>query len=140
MVCLPHRDASNEAAAVCLDYVDGPYNPDTGGHLVFHEARRIIKLRRGGAILFPSAIITHENIDIAPTESRFSITAYLAGALSRYLAAGGRTLGEWKVVDAKAAANHEAAGSFRWETGCAKFKSTKQLTQYWEQRACAIAG
>lgn len=45
VVCKPHRDASNEGAAVCLDYIDGDNNIDQGGHLILHEARRIVKLR-----------------------------------------------------------------------------------------------
>ncbi|KIO19114.1 hypothetical protein M407DRAFT_37201, partial [Tulasnella calospora MUT 4182] len=127
VVCDSHRDASNEAAGICLDYVDGPYDPSTGGHLVFHEARRIVKLRKGGIILFPSAIITHENIDIGADEARFSITGYFPGGIRRYLEAGGRTIAEWKADKPDQVDAHESGGSSRWEVGCARFKTASAL-------------
>lgn len=135
VVCDSHRDASNEAAGICLDYVDGPFNADEGGHLVFHEARRIVKLRKGGVILFPSAIVTHENIDIGPTESRFSITGYVPGGVRRYLEAGGRTLKDWVACDPKAASAHEASGSSRWLLGCARFKTAAELIHFWQAQS-----
>ncbi|KIO20517.1 hypothetical protein M407DRAFT_220514 [Tulasnella calospora MUT 4182] len=137
VVCLPHRDSGNRAAGICADYVDGEYDDDMGGHLVFHEARRIIKLRKGGVALFPSAIVTHENIDIGPDERRFSITGYFPGGIDRFLAAGGRTLTEWKRLDPAAAALHEsqAEGASRWESGCAQFKTPAELVQFWQARA-----
>ncbi|KAG9043129.1 hypothetical protein FS837_009970 [Tulasnella sp. UAMH 9824] len=135
VVCDSHRDASNEAAGICLDYVDGPFNTDEGGHLVFHEARRIVKLRKGGVILFPSAIVTHDNIDIGPTESRFSITGYVPGGVRRYLEAGGRTLKEWVACDPEAASVHDAGGSSRWLLGCARFKTAAELIRFWQAQS-----
>lgn len=134
VVCDPHRDAGDEAAGVSLNYVDGPFDPDLGGHLIFHEARRIVKLRKGGAILFPSAIVTHENIDVGPEESRFSLTGYFPGGLRRYLEAGGRTMTEWEVADAGGAAAHQALGPTRWELGCARFKTVAELIQIWQEQ------
>lgn len=135
MVCGPHRDASNAAAAVCLDYVDGNFDINKGGHLILHEARRIVKLRLGGIAVFPSAVVSHENIPIGPGETRFSITGYLAGGLRRYLAAGGKTLTEWMHADPVAATLHAEGGESRWAAGCARFKTPAELVGYWQAKA-----
>ncbi|KAG9014681.1 hypothetical protein FRB90_005209 [Tulasnella sp. 427] len=137
--CKPHRDASNEGAAVCLDYIDGTFDINKGGHLVLHEARRIVKLRLGGIIIFPSAVITHENIPIGLDETRFSLTGYLAGGIRRYLAAGGQTLGEWRLRDPVGAAAHDEGGEDRWITGCARFKSPAELVRYWTARSTELS-
>lgn len=138
VVCKPHRDASNDAAGICLDYVDGDYDVHQGGHLILHEARRIVKLRLGGIILFPSAIITHENLPLRPDETRFSITGYIAGGLRRYLAAGGKTLTEWRRADPLAAATHDQQGQGRWISGCARFKTPTELVEYWKSRSAGM--
>lgn len=135
VICRAHRDIANVGPAVCLDYVDGPFDRNAGGHLVFHEAFRIVKLRPGGIILFPSAVITHETIPIALHEARFSITAYLAGMLQCYLDAGGRTLKEWERDDPEGAAGHKEQGSARWEEGCDKFMTAAGLIAFWEGRS-----
>lgn len=135
MICRAHRDVGNVAPAICLDYVDGPFDRDAGGHIVLHEALRIVKLRPGGIILFPSAAVTHETIPIALDEVRFSITAYLAGLIQCYLDAGGRTLKEWAKVDAEEAGRHEEGGPARWDEGCKKFMTSAELITYWESRS-----
>ncbi|KIO24581.1 hypothetical protein M407DRAFT_76742, partial [Tulasnella calospora MUT 4182] len=138
VVCDPHRDSGNEAAGVCLDYVDGPFDPTEGGHLVFHEAHRIIKLRKGGVILFPSAVVTHENIDIGANENRFSITGYFPGGIRRYLESGGRTLAAWKAENPGEVDTHESEGTSRWELGCARFRTAPSLIQYWQECAALV--
>ncbi|KIO27621.1 hypothetical protein M407DRAFT_23186 [Tulasnella calospora MUT 4182] len=138
VVCGPPRDSSNEAAAVCLDYVDGPFDPSKGGHLVFHEARRVVKLRKGGVILFPSAVVTHENIDIGTDESRFSITGYFPGGIRRYLEAGGHTLAAWKDEKQGEADVHESEGTSRWDLGCARFRTASALIRFWQERAALV--
>lgn len=138
VVCDPHRDSSNEAAGVCLDYVDGPFDPNKGGHLVFHEARHIVKLRKGGVILFPSAVVTHENIEIDINETRFSITGYFPGGIRRYLEAGGRTLTAWRTENPDEADAHESDGTSRWELGCARFRTAPALIKFWQERGDAV--
>lgn len=134
MDCLSHRDSSNIDSGICLDYIDGDYNPSTGGHLVFHEARRIVRVRPGGIVIFPSAAVTHETIPIKPHETRFSITGYMAGAIQRYLDAGGRTLTVWREVDPEGAARSAERGEERWNSGCERFKTASALVSFWSSR------
>lgn len=115
--------------------MDGPFDRDAGGHIVLHEALRIVKLCPGGIILFPSAAVTHETIPIALDEVRFSITAYLAGLIQCYLDARGRTLKEWAKVDPKEAEQHGEGGMARWDEGCGKFMTSAELITYWESRS-----
>lgn len=94
-----------------------------------------MKLRPGGIILFPSAVVTHETIPVALNETRFSITTYLAGLLQCYLDVGGRTLKDWEKADPEEAASHKDQGWARWEEGCDKFMTAAELMAFWESRS-----
>lgn len=80
-VCRRHRDCKNFAPGWCAVTSIGNYNPRLGGHLVFWELGLIIEFPPGSTILFPSALITHFNTTIAPSETRKSIVRYSAGGI-----------------------------------------------------------
>lgn len=126
-ICWPHRDSSNAIHYLCLDGSAGRYDWTRGGHLILHEAMLIIQLRPGDIILFPSALITHENVPIAPSETRFGITAYSAGAFRRFVAQGLRTQKAWEAEAPEAKATHDAEAENRWAEGCAMFKTIPEL-------------
>lgn len=81
MVCLPHRDCMNFAPGWCAVTAVGQYDPKRGGHLVLLELGLIIKFPPGATILLPSALITHFNTAIGPSERRRSIVRYSSGGI-----------------------------------------------------------
>lgn len=129
--CLPHRDCRNFLWGICLLYTAGLYDAAKGGHLILHEARRIIPLHPGDTILFPSACITHENIPVAGDAVRYSLTGHIAADLGRYRDAGYRTYETWKVEDPFAYKEHQAKGDQRWEEGHARFLTLEELKSRW---------
>src|ERR1700693_1023532 len=74
----------NLSYGICTDFVLGDFDHTRGGHLVLHKSRHIAALRPGAILLFPSSCITHENIPIQASESRFSMTTYSSGGLRRF--------------------------------------------------------
>ena len=69
LICLPHKDGENLAHGLCLALPIGEFNHTRGGHIIFHKLKMYIELPSGGFVLFPSSIITHENIGISKTET-----------------------------------------------------------------------
>lgn len=132
-VCWSHRDGRNLGHGLCLIAPGGKFNPAKGGHLVLHEPRLIVKLRPGSLFLFPSACITHQNVPIGEGETRWSLTAYSAGGLWRFIAHGCKTRGAFIKDDPVGAAAHDAAATLRWEDGCKMFKTLEELKAYWSQ-------
>jgi hypothetical protein len=130
-VCLPHCDIRNGAHTVCLNGTFGPYNGSLGGHLILHEARRVLALKHGDMVLFPSSCMTHENIPIRDGERRYSLTAYMAGALFRYRDQGLQTRKAWEVIDPDAAIAHDQLGEVRWEAGWSMFQTVAGLEALW---------
>lgn len=85
-------------------------------------------------ILFPSAVITHENIPVQPGETRFSITGYSAGGLWRYADQGMKRQRDWVAKDPAAVDWHCQLGHQRWIDGCAMFLTVEELWHYWQPR------
>jgi len=94
-ICLPHIDSKNLAGGLCLASPFGLFDHTQGGHLILHELKLVLEVPAGASVLFPSAIITHENVPIADHECRQSITAYTPGGLFQWLDHG------FKVPNAK---------------------------------------
>lgn len=131
-ICWPHRDCANDAAGLCLDGILGEFDPTKGGHLVFHEPKRILELGPGRIVLFPSALITHESIPIAADDWRSGVTGYFAGGLSRFIAQGMQTRREWEATgDPEDLREHDERGSERWAAGVARFQTVADLCQHW---------
>lgn len=79
-----HRDAGNTAHGWCADTALGNFNPDEGGHLILWDLKYIIRFPPGATILFPSALITHSNIPVKPSERRYSVIQFSSGGLFRW--------------------------------------------------------
>ncbi|KAG8915032.1 hypothetical protein FRC00_008548 [Tulasnella sp. 408] len=127
-VCGPHRDSPNDAAGACLDYILGKFNHRAGGHLVLHEARRVLSLEPGRALLFPSALITHETIPIAQSEWRSGVTGYAPGGLWRFANQGFQRRWEWEGrATGPELAQHDAEGTLRWQEGLQRFMTIEEL-------------
>lgn len=129
-----HRDQPNLVTGFCLDIVGGKFKGDKGGHLILHELKVFVRLKPGRMILFPSAIITHENIPIQPGETRFSITGYSAGGLWRYADQGMKRRRDWEAEDPDAVEALCSLGGQRWADGCAMFKTVDELWKYWQPK------
>lgn len=86
--CKLHVDGSNLAGGICLVSPYGSYDWRKGGHLILHELKVILALPPGSFVLFPSALISHENIPIAPTEDRRVFTAFSPARLFQWVENG----------------------------------------------------
>ena len=83
-VCDAHVDGCNLAGGLCLDSPFGDFDYQRGGHLILHELKLVLEVPPGSIVLFPSAIITHENIPIQEGERRHCITAFTPGSLFQW--------------------------------------------------------
>lgn len=127
----PHRDAGNLVWGLCIVWILGQFNHRRGGHLVLHEPMRIIELRPGRGIIFPSACITHETIPVAEDETRRGFTAYSAAGLWRFEAQGFRTQAAWKSARPAEEKEHADQGDARWQAGVARFMTLEELEDHW---------
>ncbi|KAF6745777.1 hypothetical protein DFP72DRAFT_1076922 [Ephemerocybe angulata] len=90
-ICLPHVDFLNFAAGWCGITALGDFDWKRGGHLVLWELKLVIEFPPGHTVLIPSALVTHSNINVADSETRYSFTQYAAGSLFRSVANGSKT-------------------------------------------------
>lgn len=117
-VCRSHRDLKNLAYGLCAIMVLGDFDYKRGGHLILHEFKLVVEMRPGDIIFIPSAVVTHENVPIAPGETRQSLVFYSAGGLFRWTAAGCRTHKTWaNAKDSAAYKQHQKDGEARWKAG-----------------------
>lgn len=128
----PHRDFRNLGSSVCLDYTDGDFDSCRVGHLIMHEAKRIIEFPPGNGALFPSALTTHETIPVGPLETRNSMTAYMAGGLVQFADQQNQTQRQWELSDLDAFMEYKAGDEQRWERAVSQFKTIPELQQYWK--------
>jgi hypothetical protein len=68
----------------------GRFDHTKGGHLIFHDLKLYIELPSGSIALFPSAVITHQNVAIGLKESRQAVTAFSSASIFRWNAYGFR--------------------------------------------------
>lgn len=111
-VCWTHRDMRNKPGAQCGVVSAGPFDWKRGGHLVLHEARKVVEMRPGRMVLFPSATVAHENIPIGKSEARYSMTMHAASGLFDKLM--------------------RERGGDRWERECEAFMTLPEIASYWE--------
>jgi hypothetical protein len=93
-ICGAHIDGINLAAGLCFASPFGKFDYTKGGHLILHELRIVLEVPPGSFVLFPSAIITHENIPISEGESRQSITGFTPGIMFQWVENGFRRINQ----------------------------------------------
>ncbi|KAE9397047.1 hypothetical protein BT96DRAFT_996128 [Gymnopus androsaceus JB14] len=94
-----------------------------GGELVLWNIGLIIRFPPGCTILFPSALIAHSNLPVQPGEERYSITQYLAAALTRFVENGFQNDADIiRSGDQQAIEELKARRSGRWQQGLQKFR------------------
>lgn len=80
-----HTDLKNLSWGLCAVTALGNYNPDTGGHIIFWDIKKVVRFPPGSTVLLPSAVARHSNVDIAEHEERMSVTQYTTAALFRWV-------------------------------------------------------
>ncbi|KAJ3782302.1 hypothetical protein GGU10DRAFT_275825 [Lentinula aff. detonsa] len=118
----PHTDEGNNACGWCVVTALGPFDPDKGGHLVLWNMKLIVRFPPGASILFPSALVTHSNIPIQPSEKRYSMVQYSAGALFRWRSNGFKS--DKAFLSSATSAElekREHMRRLRWKTGLDSF-------------------
>lgn len=84
----PHRDVMNLTWGWCAVTSLGDYDHTKGGHLILWDLSLAIQFPPYSTIFIPSAVLTHSNTAVGPTEHRSSITQYNSAGLFRWVAYG----------------------------------------------------
>jgi hypothetical protein len=116
---IPHFDLKNLAWGLCAVTAFGNFDPDTGGHIIFWEIKKVVRFPPGSTVLLPSAVARHSNVAVREHEERMSLTQFSAASLFRWVDYGFRSVGRYI----------EAIGNFvfqqrteeRWERGLLMF-------------------
>lgn len=116
--CFKHRDCANLPFGMCAITALGSFDHTKGGHLILWELGLVIEFPAGSTILIPSAVVSHCNTVIGPTETRYSFTQYSAGSLFRWVEHGCKLDGEYlsQLTEEEIAADKERNAS-RWAHG-----------------------
>lgn len=120
-VCKAHRDWRNLLYGFCWILALGDYNYTKGRHLVLHELCKIVEFPPGAIIGLPSAIVTHQNIDILDSETCRSVSFYGAGGLFRWSGYGGMSLKDYQARNGSTFLQGEADRMSRWVEGWKMF-------------------
>jgi hypothetical protein len=84
-----HNDAKNFLYNLCLVGVfASDMNHQRYGHFIIHDLKTIIEFKHGDIVIFPSALLKHENSPLADGVFRRSVVCYMAGGLARWIAQG----------------------------------------------------
>lgn len=128
-ICRTHRDSQDYSCGVSGTFVYSAFDGSAGGQLVLHEPKLVIRLRPGDFFFFPSAVITHANLPIAPGETRRSLVFYMSGGLLRYVNQGLQTKGAWESTPSglKASLEHGRQAEERWRAGWRLFSKMGDL-------------
>ena len=89
-----HKDMMNLSWGWCAVTSLGSYDHTKGGHLVLWDLGLAVEFLPGSTVLIPSAILTHSNIAISPTEHQSSVTQYNSAGLFCWVAFNHSTKGE----------------------------------------------
>ncbi|KIY61405.1 hypothetical protein CYLTODRAFT_415460 [Cylindrobasidium torrendii FP15055 ss-10] len=94
-VCKTHRDHADFAFLMSVLKAFGPYDYRKGGHIVLPTLRLAIQFPQGAEAYFPTARLPHANTQIAPHETRYSVTSYSGGGLFEWCYRGGLSKTGW---------------------------------------------
>lgn len=115
-ICRAHKDGCNLSTGLCLVCPFGNFDHTKGGHLILHELKLVLEVPSGSVVLFPSALITHQNIPIRENESRRAITAFTPGTIFSWVENKYRPTGIWESNQMK-----DEVGKRIWKTGKSRF-------------------
>ncbi|KZV80622.1 hypothetical protein EXIGLDRAFT_704971 [Exidia glandulosa HHB12029] len=74
-----HVDFKNALFGMCVIAVFGKFDHQKHGMLVLKELKLLVQLKHGDIIFIPSALVTHGNTELAPTDIRRSWTMFNSG-------------------------------------------------------------
>jgi hypothetical protein len=80
-VSVPHRDSNNPHAFPCVVSAGGDFDADVGGMIVLWDLGIFVRFPPTSTVMLTSGDCTHFNVPVRPTESRWSVTQYMAGPL-----------------------------------------------------------
>ncbi|KAF7320031.1 hypothetical protein MKEN_00787100 [Mycena kentingensis (nom. inval.)] len=122
-----HRDWTDAAGEICTAWAGGKFNHKKRGHILFLELKIALEFPPGTLVLFPSAILTHANIPVAPHEQRVSIVQYTPGNLARFVDNGFRTEAQYLAEDEEGYHEMMERKRTRWAKGLALFSTIDEL-------------
>ncbi|KAF7969169.1 hypothetical protein HWV62_28176 [Athelia sp. TMB] len=126
-VCYDHIDNGNAAAGWCDIFSMGDYNPQTGGHLVLFDIKKIVVFPPGSHILLPSSIMRHGNTPIGVGETRLGFTQYAAGGLFRWVENDFQTVEDCHKNNPKLRAKLDADAPVRFATLLGLYSKLEEL-------------
>lgn len=62
---------------------------------MLHQLKLILEIPAGAAALIPSALVTHGNSPILPSERRYTMTAYTSASFFQFAENGFESIGKW---------------------------------------------
>ncbi|KZV93180.1 hypothetical protein EXIGLDRAFT_768299 [Exidia glandulosa HHB12029] len=83
-----HVDFKNTLFGMCVIAVFGKFNHKKHSMLVLKELKFLVQLKHGDIIFIPSALATHGNTVLTPTDIHRSWTMFNSGVLFRYCDTG----------------------------------------------------
>ena len=92
----PHKDVMNLSWGWCAVTSLGAFDHTKGGHLVLWDLEMAVEFPPHSTVFIPSAVLTHSNTSIGPTERRSSVTQYNSSGLFRWAAFGHSLQGKRK--------------------------------------------
>lgn len=79
-----HVDFKNALFGMCILAVFGKFNHKMQGLLILRELKVMLQVAPGDIVFLPSALLTHGNTELAPTDIRRSWTLFTSGGLFRF--------------------------------------------------------
>lgn len=92
--------------------------------MILWELRLIIEFPPSYTFLLPSACISHSNVDIDQSETRFSFTQYTAGSIFRWVDHGFKLEDEfWSSLSNAEFVKEKSRGEARLSSGLSLFRT-----------------
>ncbi|KAJ6448773.1 hypothetical protein C8R45DRAFT_850155, partial [Mycena sanguinolenta] len=88
VVTAEHLDFLNNPFGMCTVTSARNFNHKKGGHIYLKQLKTVCEFPSGSTVLLLSGTCEHGNTPIGPSETRYSMTQYAAGALFRWAAYG----------------------------------------------------
>ncbi|PPQ85142.1 hypothetical protein CVT24_012150 [Panaeolus cyanescens] len=125
--CVPHRDFLNLPFGWCCIIALGVFDHTRGGHLVLHDLKLLIEFPPGSLILIPSALLTHANTPVGPTDRRISFTQFCSGGIFRFIENGFKSEADLKRTDEDRYAEMMEAKAGRKDFGLSLWSTQQEL-------------
>lgn len=125
-VTFTHRDKMNRLAGWCGVFALGDFDHTKGGHIILWDLGLVVEFPPGSLILIPSALVRHANTAVKEHETRYSMTSYTAGDLTRWVNDQFTPVGP---LSGEAKKNREKKMALQWVEQMSMFSRIDELAE-----------